>query len=131
MRDRRFLKTIFLIVVFYALINVYYSFLSVFLNDEGLSIPLIGAILTVALIPAVSLEVPMGNFVDRHGIRRTLSVAIVLTTIAAVLIPLSRNFYYTAVVVMAFTVSYTIIFIALYSRMSDIMRAEKVAMTVP
>ena len=129
MRESRFLKTVFLIVVFYALINVYYSFLSVFLNDEGFSIPLIGVILTVALVPAVSLEVPMGNLVDRRGIRRTLSVAIVLTTVAAVLIPLSRDFYYTAVVVAAFTVSYTMIFIALYSRMSDIMREDKVAMT--
>jgi predicted MFS family arabinose efflux permease len=129
MHERRFLKTIFLIVVFYALINVYYSFLSVFLNDEGLSIPLIGVILTVALLPAVGLEVPMGSLVDRRGIRRTLSVAIVLTTIAAVLIPLSRNFFYIAVVVTTFTVSYTMIFIVLYSRMSDIMREEKVAMT--
>jgi predicted MFS family arabinose efflux permease len=86
-------------------------------------------ILTVALVPAVSLEVPMGNLVDRRGIRRTLSVAIVLTTIAAVLIPLSRDFLYVAVIVTAFTVSYTMIFIALYSRMSDIMRKDKVAMT--
>ncbi len=129
MRERRFLKTVFLIVVFYALINVYYSFLSVFLNDEGLSIPLIGVVLTVALVPAVSLEVPMGNLVDRRGIRRTLSTAVVLTAIAAVLIPLSKDFFYTVVVVTAFTVAYTMIFIALYSRMSDIMREEKVAMT--
>ncbi len=129
MRERRFFKTVFLIVVFYALINVYYSFLSVFLNDEGISIPLIGVILTVALVPAVSLEVPMGHLVDRRGVRRTLSIAIVLTTTAAVLIPLSRNFFYIAVVVTAFTVSYTMIFIALYSRMSDIMREDKVAMT--
>jgi MFS family permease len=129
MRESRFLKTLFLIVVFYALINVYYSFLSVFLNDEGITIPLIGVILTVALVPAVSLEVPMGNLVDRRGIRRNLSIAIVLTTIAAVLIPLSRDFLYIAVVVTAFTVSYTMIFISLYSRMSDIMREDKVAMT--
>ncbi len=129
MRESRFLKTVFLIVVFYALINVYYSFLSVFLHDEGVSIPLIGVILTVALVPAVSLEVPMGNLVDRRGIRRTLSIAIVLTTAAAILIPLSRDFVYIVVVVTAFTVSYTMIFIALYSRMSDIMREDKVAMT--
>jgi MFS family permease len=128
-RERRFLKTIFLIVVFYALINVYYSFLSVFLNDEGISIPLIGVILTVALIPAVSLEVPMGHLVDTRGIRPTLSVAAALTTASAVLIPLSRDFYYTLIVVTAFTISYTMIFIALYSRMSDVMREEKVAMT--
>ena len=129
MRQSRFVKTVFLIVVFYALINIYYSFLSVFLHGEGFSIPLIGVILTVALVPAVSLEVPMGNLVDRRGIRRTLSVAIVLTTIAAVLIPLSRDFLYVAVVVTTFTVSYTMIFIALYSRMSDIIRKDKVAMT--
>jgi MFS family permease len=129
MRESRFLKTVFLIVVFYALINVYYSFLSVFLHDEGVSIPLIGVILTVALVPAVSLEVPMGNLVDRRGIRRTLSIAIVLTTAAAILIPLSRDFVYIVAVVTAFTVSYTMIFIALYSRMSDIMREDKVAMT--
>jgi len=129
MRESRFLNTVFLIVVFYALINVYYSFLSVFLHDEGLSIPLIGVILTVALLPAVSLEVPMGNLVDKRGIRRTLSAAVVLTAIAALLIPLSRDFVYVAVVVTGFTVSYTMIFIALYSRMSDIMREDKVAMT--
>ena len=45
MRNSRFVKTVFLIVVFYALINVYYSFLSVFLNGEGIPIPLIGVIL--------------------------------------------------------------------------------------
>lgn len=129
MREKRFLKTVFLIVVFYALINIYYSFLSLFLNDEGVSIPLIGVILTVALVPAVSLEVPMGHLVDSRGIRRTLSAAIIATTIAAVLIPLSKNLYFMAVVVTAFTISYTMIFIALYSRMSDIMREEKVAFT--
>jgi MFS family permease len=59
MRINRFLKTVFLIIVFYALINVYYSFLSVFLNGEGIPILLIGVILTVALMPAVALEVPM------------------------------------------------------------------------
>ncbi len=128
-KERRFLKTIFLVVVFYALINVYYSFLSVFLNAEGISIPLIGVILTVALIPAVSLEVPMGHLIDGRGIRRTLPIAVVLTALTAVLIPLSANFVYTMVVVTAFTVSYTMVFIALYSRMSDVMREEKVAMT--
>jgi predicted MFS family arabinose efflux permease len=34
-----------------------------------------------------------------------------------------------AIVVTAFKVTYTMIFIALYSRMSDIMREEKAAMT--
>lgn len=129
MRDKRFQKTVLLIVVFYALINIYYSFLSVFLNGEGISIPLIGVILTVALLPAVSLEVPMGHLMDSHGIRKSLSLAVVLTTATAILIPLSSNFYYTIVIVTAFTVSYTMIFIALYSRMSDIMGQDKVAMT--
>ncbi len=129
MKEKRFLKTIFLIVVFYALINVYYSFLSVFLNAEGISIPLIGVILTVALVPAVTLEVPMGHLMDSRGIRRTLPMAVVLTALTAVLIPLSANFVYSLVVVTAFTVSFTMIFIALYSRMSDVMREEKVAMT--
>jgi predicted MFS family arabinose efflux permease len=128
-RQRRFVKTIFLIVIFYALINVYYSFLSVFLNGEGVSIPLIGVILTVALIPAVALEVPMGHLLDRRGVRRTLPIAVFLTTITAVLIPLSANYYYALAVITAFTVSYTMIFIALYSRMSDVMSADKVAMT--
>jgi DHA1 family multidrug resistance protein-like MFS transporter len=129
MRESRFLKTIFLIVVFYALINVYYSFLSVFLHGEGISIPLIGVILTVALVPAVSLEVPFGRILDGRGIRKVLSVAILLTAITAVMIPLSSNFYYATVAIAAFTVSYTMIFIALYSRMSDIMSEDKVAMT--
>jgi MFS family permease len=129
LRDSRFLKTIFLIVIFYALINIYYSFLSIFLNDEGISVPLIGVILTVALLPAVSLEVPMGNLVDKHGIRKVLSAAVMLTTLTALMIPLSRNVYYTAFSVAAFTVSYTIIFIALYSRMSDIMNKDRIAMT--
>jgi MFS family permease len=129
MRQRRFLKTVFLIVVFYALINVYYSFISIFLHSEGISIPLIGVILTVALVPAVSLEVPMGHLVDSRGIRSTLSVAVVLTTLCAILIPISNDFYYATIVVTAFTISYTMIFIALYSRMSDIMGEEKVAMT--
>jgi MFS family permease len=129
MHDRRFVKTVLLITVFYALINIFYSFLSVFLNDEGISIPLIGVILTVALLPAVSLEVPMGHLMDSHGIRKTLSIAIILTTITALMIPLSSNFYYAIIVVTAFTVNYTMIFIAMYSRMSDTMRQDKVAMT--
>jgi MFS family permease len=129
LRDKRFVKTVLLIVVFYALINIYYSFLSVFLNDEGISIPLIGVILTVALLPAVGLEVPMGNLVDKHGIRKVLSAAVMLTTMTALMIPLSRNIYYTAVTVTAFTVSYTTIFIGLYSRMSDVMDKDRIAMT--
>ena len=127
--DRKFAKTLTLIVVFYALINIYYSFLSVFLNDEGISVPAIGVILTVALLPAVALEVPMGQLMDKQGIRRTLSLAIVASAVTALIIPLSKNLYYTAFAVTAFTVSYTVIFIALYSRMSDVMAEDKVAMT--
>ena len=128
-RDRRFVKTVLLIVLFYALINIYYSFLSVFLNGEGISIPLIGLILTVALLPAVGLEVPMGNLMDRHGVRKMLSLAVVFTTLTALMIPLSSGFYYEAITVTAFTISYTMIFIALYSRMSDIMPKDKMEMT--
>jgi MFS family permease len=129
MRNSRFVKTVFLIVVFYALINVYYSFLSVFLNGEGIPVPLIGVILTVALLPAVVLEVPMGNVIDRHGIRKTLVMAASLTVLTGVLMPFSSNLYYTLAIVTAFTVSYTMIFIALYSRMSDIMGESRTAMT--
>jgi MFS family permease len=129
MRDMRFVKTVFMIVTFYALINVYYSFLSVFLNDEGISIPLIGIIMTVSLLPAVALEVPIGHLLDKFGIRKTLSIAVLFTTASAIMIPLSNNFYYATVVVTAFTVCYTMIFIALYSRMSDVMRRDKIAMT--
>jgi MFS family permease len=129
MRNRRFVKSVFLIIVFYALINVYYSFLPIFLNSEGIAIPLIGVILTVALLPAVALEVPIGNLVDRHGIRKTLAVAASLTSLTAVLMPFSDNLYCTLAIVTAFTMSYTMIFIALYSRMSDIMGQGKTAIT--
>jgi DHA1 family multidrug resistance protein-like MFS transporter len=129
MRNKRFIKTVFLIVVFYALINVYYSYLSIFLYGEGIPLTLIGVILTVALLLAVGLEVPMGNAIDRYGIRRTLAIAAALTTLSAVLMPLSNNPYYVLAVVASFTISYTLIFIALYSRMSDIMGESKVAMT--
>ena len=129
MRKSRFLKTVFLIIIFYALINIYYSFISVFLNGEGIPIPLIGVILTVALLPAVALEIPMGNLIDKHGIRKTLTIAASLTVLTAVLMPLSSNPYYLLAIVTAFTASYTMIFIALYSRMSDIMGESKTAMT--
>jgi MFS family permease len=129
MRNKRFVKTIFLIILFYALINVYYSFLPIFLNSEGIAIPLIGVILTVALLPAVALEVPIGNLIDRHGIRKTLAVAASLTTLTAIMMPLSNSLYYTLAIVTAFTMSYTVIFIALYSRMSDIMGESKTAIT--
>ena len=129
MRNSRFVKTVFLIIVFYALINVYYSFLPIFLDSEGIAIPLIGVILTVALLPAVALEVPIGNLIDRHGIRKTLAVAASLTTLTAVMIPFSNSLYCTLAIVTAFTMSYTVIFIALYSRMSDIMGESKTAIT--
>lgn len=129
MRNSRFVKTVFLIIVFYALINVYYSFLPIFLNGEGIAIPLIGVILTVALLPAVALEVPIGNLIDRHGIRKTLAVAASLTTLTAVMMPFSNSLYFTVAIVTAFTMSYTVIFIALYSRMSDIMGESKTAIT--
>jgi PPP family 3-phenylpropionic acid transporter len=129
MRNSRFVKTVFLIIVFYALINVYYSFLPIFLNSQGIAIPLIGMILTVALLPAVALEVPIGNLIDRHGIRKTLAVAASLTTLTAVMIPFSNNLYCTVAIVTAFTMNYTVIFIALYSRMSDIMGESKTAIT--
>ena len=129
MRNSRFVKTVFLIIVFYALINVYYSFLPIFLNSEGIAIPLIGVILTVALLPAVALEVPIGNLIARHGIRKTLAVAASLTTLTAVMMPLSNSLYSTLAIVTAFTMSYTVIFIALYSRMSDIIGESKTAIT--
>lgn len=129
MRDRRFLRTIYLVVVFYALINVYYSFLALFLHGEGMSVPVIGVVLTVALVPAVALEVPMGNLIDRHGIRKTLSAAVALTAVTALLLPWSSDVPAVLAIVTAFTVSYTMIFIGLYSRMSDILREDKVAMT--
>jgi len=129
MRNSRFVKTVFLIIVFCALINVYYSFLPIFLNNEGIAIPLIGVILTVALLPAVALEVPIGNLIDRHGIRKTLAVAASLTTLTAVMMPFSNSLYFTLATVTAFTISYTVIFIALYSRMSDIMGESKTAIT--
>ena len=136
MRNRRFAKTILLTVTFYALINVYYSYLSVLLFIEGVSIPLIGITLTVALLPAVALEVPMGNAVDRFGVRKTLVPSALATAITAALIPLpssiipfASSIYFTIAVITAFTVSYTMIFIVLYSRMSDTLGENKVAMT--
>jgi len=129
MRKSRFVKTIFLIIVFYALINVYNSFLSLFLNGEGIPVPLIGVILTVALLPAVALEVPIGNMIDKYGVRKILVVAACLSALTGFLMPFSNNLYYILAIVTAFTVSYTMIFIALYSRMSDIMGESKTAIT--
>ncbi|MDG6913169.1 MAG: MFS transporter [Nitrososphaerota archaeon] len=129
LKDSRFLKTLTLVVIFYALINVYYCFLAILLNGEGLALDWIGLVLTVALAPAVVLEVPFGNLIDRIGIRKTLSIAVVTTAVTAVLLPLYGNLLWDLVTVTAFTISYTAIFIALYSRMSDVMREDKVAMT--
>ncbi len=129
MHDRRFVKTILLVVCFYAFINVYYAFLAILLHAESLSYEEIGLVLTVGLLPAVALEVPLGALIDRFGIRRTLSVAILLTAGTALLLPRSGSLAYILVVVTAFTISYTWIFIALYSRMSDVMQEDKVAMT--
>ncbi|MHB8603982.1 MAG: MFS transporter [Thermoplasmatota archaeon] len=129
LRDPRLVKTILLIIGFYALINVYYGFLAILLNGEGMSVGSIGIILTVALAPAVALELAMGNLVDRVGVRKSLTLSLVLTTMTAVLIPLSGNFFYALIVVTAFTLSYTTIFIALYSRMTDVLGEDKMAMT--
>ena len=83
----------------------------------------------MALLPAVSLEVPIGHFIDSKGIRKVLSIAVILTTLTGVMLPLSNNFYYLIILVTAFTGSYTTIFIGLYSRMSDVIGKEKAAMT--
>jgi len=71
----------------------------------------------------------MGNLMDHVGVRQTLLLATASTTITGLLLPLSNDIIYVFAVVMAFTVSYTAIFVALYSRMSDVMREDKVAMT--
>ncbi|HQT45202.1 MAG TPA: MFS transporter [Candidatus Micrarchaeota archaeon] len=128
-RDNRFVKTVFLIVLFYALINVYYAFLAVFLHGQGIPIATIGVMLTVALLPAVALEVPMGNLADKYGVGKSMAAAAFFAMASGMLLPLSGNVYLTAALVTAFTVSYTMIFIALYARMSDIMGKGKTAMT--
>ena len=128
MKRRNFLKTLVLIVAFYALINIFYSFIAIFLNSEGMSVFYIGVVLTVALLPAVMLEVPIGNAIDKYGVRRILSLAVVLTAATGVLFTLSNNPVYVAVFILAFTVSYTTIFIALYSRMSDLIKKEGITL---
>jgi predicted MFS family arabinose efflux permease len=45
------------------------------------------------------------------------------------MMPFSNSLYYTLATVTAFTMSYTVIFIALYSRMSDIIGESKTAIT--
>ena len=131
MKKRNFLKTMLLVVAFYALINVFYSFIAIFLNSEGISVFYIGLILTVALLPAVVMEVPIGNVIDKYGVRKVLSVAAVLTAATGVLFTLSSNLIYVAGFVLAFTVSYTVIFIALYSRMSDLIKSEGITLMGP
>jgi MFS family permease len=131
MKRRNFLKTLVLIVAFYALINIFYSFIAIFLNSEGMSVFYIGVVLTVALLPAVMLEVPIGNAIDKYGVRRILSLAVVLTAATGVLFTLSNNPVYVAVFILAFTVSYTTIFIALYSRMSDLIKKEGITLMGP
>lgn len=131
MKKPNFLKTMFLIVIFYALINVFYSFIAILLNSEGISVFYIGLLLTVALLPAVALEVPIGNAIDKHGVRKMLSIAAVLTATTGILFTLSNNLFYIAAFLLAFTVSYTTIFIALYSRMSDLIKKESITLMGP
>ena len=72
----------------------------------------------------------MGNMIDRYGVRKTLAAATAaLMAAAGVLMPLSNDLYHTLAVVTAFTISYTLICIALHSRMLDIMGESKVAIT--
>lgn len=130
-KKRNFLKTLFLIVIFYALINVFYSFISIFLNSEGISVLYIGVILTIALLPAVALEVPMGNLIDKHGVRKVLSLAVIITAVAGVLFTLSNSIIYVSAFILVFTIGYTMIFIALYSRMSDLIKKEGISLMGP
>ncbi len=131
MKKPNFLKTMFLVVLFYALINIFYSFIAIFLNSEGLSVFYIGAILTATLLPAVALEVPIGNIIDKHGVKKILSLAAVLAAATGVLFTLSNNIFYVATFILAFTISYTMIFIALYSRMSDLIKKEGITLMGP
>lgn len=128
-RNLRFIKTIFLILIFYAIINVYYSYISIFLNDKGISIPLIGIILTISLFFAVALEVPIGEFIDKHGVRKTMLLASIIAAIAAISMVFVNDVYILTSIIAIFNIAYTMIFIALYSRMSDIMLKDKTQMT--
>ena len=128
-KDKAFVKTILMIFVFYALINVYYSFVSVLLNGEGVSIFFIGVLLTVSLLITALLEVTIGNLIDRHGLRKVLSLAVIAAAVTGFSIVLSQSVVYLLLAITLFTISYTIIFIGLYSRMEDIIRADKAAMT--
>ncbi len=131
MKKLNFMKTMFLVVLFYALINIFYSFIAIFLNSEGISVFYIGVMLTVTLLPAVALEVTIGNLVDKHGVRKILSLAAVLAAATGVMFTLSSNIFYIAAFILAFTISYTAIFIALYSRMSDLIKKEGITLMGP
>ncbi len=131
MKKPNFMKMMFLVVLFYALINIFYSFIAIFLNSEGISVFYIGVILTITLLPAVALEVPIGNLIDKHGVKRILSLAAVLAAATGVLFTLSSNIFYVATFILAFTISYTMIFIALYSRMSDLIKKEGITLMGP
>jgi DHA1 family multidrug resistance protein-like MFS transporter len=127
-RRAEFLKTVYLVVVFYALINVFYSFVSILLQSEGLSVFQIGLLLTVSLLPTAALEVWIGEFIDRHGVRKTLSAASVLALALGVALPLSGSLLLIVPVILLFTLAYTTIFIALYARMADITKKEGIVM---
>ncbi len=127
-RRKEFLKTVYFVVVFYALINVFYSFIALFLKSEGWSVLQIGLLLTVALLPTAALEIWIGEFIDRHGVRKTLAVASVLAMALGIALPLSGSAIYIVPVIMLFTLAYTTIFIALYARMADITKKEGVVM---
>lgn len=129
MKNKHFIKTVLIILIFYALINVYYSFIAVFLNGEGISIFFIGVLLTISLLFTVLMEVPIGNLIDKYGVRKILSLGVIFSALTGIALVLSENIIYLVFVLSAFTLSYTIIFIAVYSRMDDIIKAKKVAMT--
>ncbi len=127
--NKHFIKTILVVVAFYAIINVYYSFIAVFLNLEGISIFLIGVLLTISLLITVVLEVPIGNLIDKHGIRKMLSIGVIGSCVAGIAFALYSNIVYLLIAISVFTIFYTVIFIGLYSRMSDIIKKDKTAMT--
>lgn len=127
-RSREFLKTVYLVVVFYALINVFYSFISILLKSEGLSVFQIGLLLTVSLLPTAALEVWIGELIDRHGVKKALAAASVLAMAFGIALPLSGSLLFTAVLIILFTLAYTTIFIALYARMADITKKEGIVM---
>jgi MFS family permease len=131
MKKSNFLKTVLLIVVFYALMNAFYSFISIFLHAEGVSILDIGVVLTVALLPAVVLEVPIGNLIDRHGVKKVIAIASVAAAATGFLFAMSTNIVYLGGLILAFTISYTAIFIALYSRMSNLIKKEGLSLLGP